>query len=83
MVSATVNILELKDLQKKPFRGVLRKRCSENMQQIYWRAPMPKCDFNNFNLNSHFIMAVLKIWIFSEHIFLRARLNGCFCYFVF
>ena len=27
-------------------RGVLRKRCSENMQQIYRRAPMPKCDFN-------------------------------------
>ena len=24
------------------------KRCSENMQQIYKRAPMPKCDFNKF-----------------------------------
>ena len=39
MISATVDILELKDLQKKPFRGVLRKRCSENMQQIYRRTP--------------------------------------------
>ena len=27
-------------------RGVPRKRCSENMQQIYRRTPMPKCDFN-------------------------------------
>ena len=26
--------------------GVLRKRCSENMQQIYRRTPMPKYDFN-------------------------------------
>ena len=36
-------------LQKQPSRGVLRKRCSENMQQIY-RKPMPKCDFNEFAL---------------------------------
>ena len=32
--------------QKQPSRGVLRKRCPENMQQIYRRTPMPKCDFN-------------------------------------
>ena len=32
--------------KKQPSRAVLKKRCSENMQQIYWRAPMPKCDFN-------------------------------------
>ena len=29
-----------------PFRGVLSKMCSETMQQIYRRTPMPKCDFN-------------------------------------
>ena len=28
---------------KQPSRGVLKKRCSENMQQIYKRTPMPKC----------------------------------------
>ena len=33
-------------LQKQPSRGVLRKRCSENMQEIYGRTPMPKCGFN-------------------------------------
>ena len=32
--------------QKQPSRGVLTKRCSENMQQIYRRTPMSKCDFN-------------------------------------
>ena len=32
--------------QKKPSRDVLRKRFSENMQQIYRRTPIPKCDFN-------------------------------------
>ena len=32
--------------QKQPSRGVLKKRCFENMQQIYMRTPMPKCDFN-------------------------------------
>ena len=33
-------------IQKQPSRGALRKRCSENMQQIYRRTSMPKCDFN-------------------------------------
>ena len=32
--------------QKQPFRDVVWKRCSENMQQIYRRTHMPKCDFN-------------------------------------
>ena len=33
---------------RKSHKGVPRKRCSENMQQIYTRTPMPKCDFNKF-----------------------------------
>ena len=32
--------------KNQPLRGVLKKRCSENMQQIYRRTPMPKCNFN-------------------------------------
>ena len=35
-----------KKSQEQPPRGVLKKRCSENMQQIYRRTPMSKCDFN-------------------------------------
>ena len=31
--------------QKQPFRGALKKSCSENMQQIYRRTPKPKCEF--------------------------------------
>ena len=58
-------------IQKQPSRGVLRKRCSENTQQIYRRTPMPKCDFMG---------GLLQICcIFSEHLFLRTRLDGCFC----
>ena len=36
--------------QKQPPRGILKRRCSENKQQIYRRAPMPKCDFNKVAL---------------------------------
>ena len=32
--------------QKPPSIGVLIKRCSENIQQIYRRTTMLKCDFN-------------------------------------
>ena len=38
-------LLSLK-VQKHPPRGVLKERYSENMQQIYRRTHMPKCDFN-------------------------------------
>ena len=37
-------------IEKQPPIGVTRKRCSENMQQIYRRTVMPKCDFNKGNL---------------------------------
>ena len=33
------------NIQKQPSIDVLTKRCSENMQQIYRRTPMPKFDF--------------------------------------
>ena len=46
----------LKIFQKQPSRGVLRKICSENMQQIYRKTRMPKCDAE---LKSHFGMGVL------------------------
>ena len=32
------------------FKSVLRKRCSENIQQNYRRTSMPKCDFNKVDL---------------------------------
>ena len=33
------------NIQKQPSRGVPRKKCSENMQQIYRRTLIPKSDF--------------------------------------
>ena len=41
-----LSVMPVTNVQKQPYRGVLRKRCSENMQQINRRTPMPKCDFN-------------------------------------
>ena len=32
--------------QKRPSQDVFMKKCSEHMQQIYRRSPMPKCDLN-------------------------------------
>ena len=43
-------MLMLKDTQKEPSKGVLRKKCSENMQQIYRSILTPKCDFNKVAL---------------------------------
>ena len=41
------------------------------MEQIYSRTPMAKCDFNKI------------CCIFSEYLFLRTPLDGCFCSFDF
>ena len=58
-------------LQKQPSRSVLRKRCSENIQQIYKRAPMPKCDFDKVGLQLYWNHT--SAWVFSAvnllHIF--------------
>ena len=45
-------------IQKQPPRGVHKKRCFENMQQIYRRPPMPKCNF--IKLQSNFIEITLR-----------------------
>ena len=44
--------------QKQPSRSVLKKWCFENMQQIYRRTPMTKCDFNK--VASKFIKIALR-----------------------
>ena len=46
-------------VHKQPLRGVPRKRHSENMQQIFRIAPMPKCYFIAILLKSHVGMGVL------------------------
>ena len=51
--------------QKQPARAVLSKRCSENMQQIYRRTPMLKCDFNKVaaSVSWHKFSNFLKMYI--------------------
>ena len=74
--------LQLK-LQKQPSRGVQRKRCSENMQQIYRRTPMAKCNFNIEIALFHGCSAanLLQICcIFAQHLSLKIPLDGCFWY---
>ena len=53
------------NLQKQPLRGVPRKRYSENMQQIYRRLPMPKCEWNA-SLQLHWNRT--WAWVFSSKI---------------
>ena len=75
-ISFFINLKKYKSLLKCPklwqlirkiatSRDILRKRCSENTQQIYRRKPMPKCVLNKVAswkatlLKSHFGMSVL------------------------
>ena len=51
------------DLQKQPSRGVLVKRCSKNMQQIYKTTSMPKCDFNKVAKQLYWNRTLA--WVFS------------------
>ena len=39
-------LCNVKKLQKQHSRGVLRKRCSKNIQHVYRRTSIPKKDFN-------------------------------------
>ena len=47
--------------KKQPSRSVLTKKCFENVQQIYMRTRMPKCDFKA--VQSNFIK--ITLWHFS------------------
>ena len=57
------SLFQLSSLQKQPSRGVLRKRCSENMRQIYRRTPMPKCDFKKVAKQLYWNHT--SAWVFS------------------
>ena len=49
-------------VQKQPSRGAVKKRCFENMQQIYRITPMPKCDFNKVGLQLYWNHTLA--WVF-------------------
>ena len=49
----------------RPEVGIQRcsyKRCPENMQQIYKRTPMPKCDFNKFALQLYWSHTLAQVF---------------------
>ena len=50
-------------LQKQLSVGVLTKRCFENMQKIYKRTPMPKCNFNK--VGDQLYPNHTSAWVFS------------------
>ena len=89
LIFSSIGLFGHKIFQKQPFRGVLRKRCSGNMQQIYRRTPMPKCNFNNapkqlyWNCTSAWMFSCKFCCTFSEHLFLRTPLNSYFWYLFF
>ena len=49
--------------QKQPPRCVIKKMCSENMQQIYRRRPMQYCDFNK--VAKQLYWNCTSAWVFS------------------
>ena len=73
--------------QKQPSRGVLWRRCSENMRQIYRRTLCQSA--TSIKLQGNFIeitlrhrcspVTVLHICIFTKHLFLKTLLGSCFC----
>ena len=49
--------------KKQRYRAALEKGCSENMQQIYRRTSMPKCDFNK--TAKQLYCNLTSAWVFS------------------
>ena len=56
------NSLYSRQKQKLLPRGVLRKRCSENMQQIYRKTTMPKRDFNKVEKQLQCNFIEIALW---------------------
>ena len=59
-------------MQKLSSIGVLRKRSSGNMDQIYKRTPVPKCDFNKVALLSRKFAAYFQNTFSKEHLWTAA-----------
>ena len=69
LVVISLSIIKFKSavlfIQMQPFRSVLGKRCSENMQQIYRKTLIPKCDFNKvvyYNCFPFFFIIIVWKW---------------------
>ena len=67
-------VLKIPEFQNQSLRGVSRKRCSENMQQIYMRTPVPKCNFNKVALE---FWICFWFWILQGNTVFWIYLNMC------
>ena len=62
--------------QKQPSRGVLRKRCSENLQQVYRRIPMSKYNFNKVAKTCFvYLFIIIDFVLFYLHMLPFINLN--------
>ena len=77
-------ICDKRNKQKQPSRGVHMKSCSENIQPICRRTPMPKCNFNKVSCNfveitfQHGCSLVNRLYILRKYLFLRTPLEDYF-----
>ena len=56
-------LISVLNCEKQQSRGVLRKKCSKNMQQIHSSTPMPKCDLNKVAEQLYWNRT--SAWVFS------------------
>ena len=81
-----------KNNKKQLSKGVPGKRCSENMQQIYRRTTMWKCDFNKvakrlFHITTLggccWTMLLQRFWIYNQKLFWsfanKENIFQCWC----
>ena len=58
------------------FSKVAKQKYYENMQQIYWRTPMAKCDSVCRSVNADIGTLLSICCIFSEHLFYRTPMDN-------
>ena len=84
LISLLCFIFFFGNVQKQPSRGVFKNRCSENMQKIYRRTPMPKCDSNKVakqlyrNRTLAWVFSCKLAAYFQNTSVLKKALDGCF-----
>ena len=61
-------------LQKYPSTGVLIKRFSENIQRIYHRKPMPKCDCNSNHALAWLFSCKFALYLYFQNTFSQNHL---------
>ena len=64
-----VHLSSKKSNQKQPSIDVLRKRCSEKMQQIYMRTPKLTCGFNKVALQRFWNCTLYKFTAYFQNTF--------------